>query len=265
MLSPGPSSDAPCYLPAVPERRRHRGPDPEDAASFGPDALPRLRAATHDASWLLSRGYSSKAVGTLTGDRYQLTERQRRAVMRCAAGEEAVARRLARQRALEAAGGRTLAVDGFNVLLTVEAALAGGVLLLGRDGCLRDMASMHGRFLETEETEAALVAVGRTLAAAPPASVWWLFDAPVSHSGRLAAQVEALAAAHGWPWRAETVPNPDPVLKGEPLVATADGAILEVAEAWVNLARITVERSRISPWVLNLDGAPAAHTDGGHG
>lgn len=245
------------------ERRRHRGPDPEDALSFGPAALPRLRAATHDANWLLGRGYSGKAVGTLTGDRHQLTERQRRAVMRCAASEAAVARRRARERPLAAAAGQDLAVDGFNVLLTVEAALAGGVLLLGRDGCLRDMASMHGRFLETDETEAALVALGQTLAAAPPRTVRWLFDAPVSHSGRLATQVEAVGRAHGWPWRAETVPNPDPVLKREPLVATADGAILEVAEAWVNLARRAVEGRGQERWLVNLDGALEAPTEGG--
>ena len=33
---------------------------------------------------------------------------------------------------------------GRSHLEVVEAALAGGVLILGRDGCLRDLASLHG-------------------------------------------------------------------------------------------------------------------------
>jgi hypothetical protein len=59
--------------------------------------------------------------------------------------------------------GQPIELDGFNVLTTVEAALADGVLLLGRDGCLRDMASMHGSFRRVEETRPALECVGRVL------------------------------------------------------------------------------------------------------
>lgn len=49
-----------------------------------------------------------------------------------------------------------LALDGFNVLLTIEAALSGGVVLLRRDGCLRDIASVHGTYRQVDGTVPAI-------------------------------------------------------------------------------------------------------------
>ena len=46
-----------------------------------------------------------------------------------------------------------------NVLITLESALGGGVLLRCRDGCLRDMASLHGTYRIVDETDPALDAL----------------------------------------------------------------------------------------------------------
>ena len=64
---------------------RRRGTDPRDQRSFDASQHPRLRRATSDLSWFLERGYPEKAALELVGNRYQLLERQRRAVGRCAA------------------------------------------------------------------------------------------------------------------------------------------------------------------------------------
>ena len=85
-------------------------------------------------------------------------------------------------------------IDGFNVLTTVEAALSKGVLLLGRDGCLRDMASLHGAFRPVEETVSAVKLLIRHLESLGPASCRWLLDAPVSNSRRLARTIRDHAA-----------------------------------------------------------------------
>ena len=49
-------------------------------------------------------------------------------------------------------GSVELLIDGYNVLTTVESALAHGLLLIGRDGCMRDLASMHGSWRKVDET-----------------------------------------------------------------------------------------------------------------
>lgn len=234
---------------ARPLRRR---PHPEDPAQLGPDARARLRTATHEVGWLLDRGYAARAAGTLVGDHHQLTARQRRAVMRCACGARAAARRHARRLELAALAGAPLWIDGFNVLLTVEAAFGGAPLLRGQDGCLRDMVSLNGRFSPTDETARALAAIADALAARPPSECVWLFDQPVPHSGQAVVTVEAFAKARALPWRARTVANPDPVLKAvDAAVASADGAIIEVSP-WVPLANAVVARACPEAWIVDL-------------
>ena len=79
----------------MPDKRDHRGPDPRDGIAFGPLALPALRGAVGDLSWLLSRGYAPVSSLKLVGDRWSLTERQRKAVGRSACSDDARERRMA--------------------------------------------------------------------------------------------------------------------------------------------------------------------------
>ncbi len=226
----------------MPDRRAHRGPHPEDARLFATKALGSLRAAAADLTWLLDRGYASKSSLKLVGDRYQLAARQRTAVGRCVCSTEQREHRLGRRLAGSALKGHDIWLDGYNVLTTVEAALAGAVLLLGADESLRDMASMHGSYRKVEETLPALRFVGETLASLEPAETRWLLDRPVSNSGRLKQIILDMAEQSGWHWTVELVPDPDPLLAETPAsVATADSVILDRCSKWLNLARQVVE------------------------
>ncbi len=225
----------------MPDTRAHRGPHPEDARLFAPAAWPVLREATADLSWLLSRDYASPSAVKLVGDRYQLAARQRTGVERCACSDGALSRREAHRVGPAQLLGREFWVDGYNLLTTIEVAIAGGVVLAARDGAFRDMASMHGSFRRVSETRPALELLGR-LGAAYGASAWaWYLDRPVSNSGRLKALMDDLAAEHGWPWRVELVPNPDAVLSDtDQVVVSADSVILDRCQSWFNLAREVV-------------------------
>ena len=111
-----------------------------------------------------------------------------------------------------ALAGETLLVDGYNVLLTVEAALSGGVLLLGRDGVLRgSFTSMSGHYRRMRSTRPALEAIAAFCSDAgcsDPLS--WYFDRPISNSGRLKQAIDALASEAGWAWDVELVAEPGP-------------------------------------------------------
>jgi len=74
------------------DKRQHRGPHPKDKDLFGPDALMELRAATRDLCWLMTLGYATVSSLKLVGDRYWLTERQRRAVLRSSCSKQALTR-----------------------------------------------------------------------------------------------------------------------------------------------------------------------------
>ncbi|MDR3619564.1 MAG: DUF434 domain-containing protein [Paludisphaera borealis] len=233
----------------MPDTRTHRGPGPRDREWFGVEERPGLATAVADLSWLLSRGYAEASSLKLVGDRWRLVDRQRTAVRRSSCSDEALARRRAKRVDLGAMRGRPLRIDGFNLVLTLESALGGGVVLGGRDGCYRDLASVYGTYRRVEETRPALDLAARWLAAWGIGPCTWLLDAPVSNSGRLAAMIRAKAPT----WRAEVVPDPDPLLAhpGDP-IATADAAVLDRCDSWFNLARALVEAAAPGAFVVDL-------------
>jgi hypothetical protein len=251
----------------VPDRRTHRGPHPEDVRLFTPEQVPELRQATADLCWLLSRGYAHESSLKLVGDRYALLARQRIAVARCACSQADAAWRRERQVGVEKLPHAALLLDGYNVLTTIEAALSGGVILVGRDGAYRDMASMHGSYRKVAETRPALELLGEVIEAAAVEQCCWYLDRPVSNSGRLKGIIEQIATAHRWSWQVELVPNPDVILvelqeKAEcasPLIiATADSAVLDRCRAWFNLAGETILAHIPDANVLDLGASETA-------
>jgi len=201
----------------------------------------------------MSRGYADKSSLKLVGDRFDLTERQRLAVMRSACGDQALVRRIEHRLEPSALREQHVLIDGFNLLTTLEAALSGGVILHGRDGCFRDMVSMHGSYRKVHETIPAIMLVGEFLATRGAASAMWLLDRPVSNSGRLKTILGDLAADQGWQWEVDLVHDPDPLLSAaKSIVITADSAILDNCQRWCNAARAIVEEMVSDPWVLDL-------------
>ena len=240
----------------MPDKRHHRGPHPEDAELFAPAQHDALRAAVADLSWLLTRDYATPSALKVVGDRYNLTARQRTAIMRCACGDRQLADRLRREVAIADLRGRTLLVDGYNVLTTIEVALGGGWVLVARDTTFRDMASLHGSYRKVDETRPAIELLGRTLAEFGIARCTIYLDQPVSNSGRLKGIINEIAPANAWPWDVQIVPNPDAVLIAardhDGIVASADSVVMDRCARWVNLARAIVTRGVPAARVANL-------------
>src|ERR1051325_917083 len=202
-----------------PDTRRHRGAHPADAELFAADQLAKLRQAVVDLCWLLSRGYNLTSSLKLVGDRYGLRERQRLAVSRCACSDQDCQRRKEHCIPVGQIQGEAITVDGFNLIITLEAALSGGLLLVGVDDCIRDLSSVHGSYRSVEETDRAIMMIGEALAKLAPSSVHWLLDRPISNSGRLAAKLTDLASCNSWPWEVEVVFNPDAAIIASPAIA----------------------------------------------
>ncbi|MES2706344.1 MAG: DUF434 domain-containing protein [Verrucomicrobiota bacterium] len=239
----------------MPDSRSHRGLHPQDAELFSAPHLPALRTATEELSWLLGRGYAPLSSLKLVGDRHALRERQRDLVSRAACTDAQRLSRRATRLSPDAVRGADLFIDGFNLLITLEAALGGGLVFKARDGALRDLASVHGTYRAVEETDPALLLAGETLAEYGPASVTWLFDQPVSNSGRLVQRVRGLAETRGWPWEVRLSRNPDQDLMALPaggIAVTTDSLILDHAPGgWLPLSELIL--SRLPPIFIHLD------------
>jgi hypothetical protein len=214
----------------------------------------------------------------LVGDRFSLTQRQRLAVMRAACSDQQRQSRRERQVPVEALSGRALAIDGYNLLITTEAALSGGLIFRGRDGCCRDLASIHGTYRKVEETIPAVRLIGNFLTEIRAGPTLWLLDSPVSNSGRLKTLLAHIARENHWPWEirltispdaelssqltvpsSQSPPNWEPRTDNSPLsavVVSTDSIILDACPQWTNLAAELITRKIRSAAVIDLAAVP---------
>ena len=219
----------------------HRGLAPQDERLFAMRQLPKLRAAAGDLCWLLDRGYALRSAVELVGNRHALTNRQRMALSRYSCSRDTAQHRRELQIRPDQLSGQELWLDGFNVLTILESALAGGIVLLGRDGCCRDIAGIHRRHRKTHETIPVLRMVGETTAAWGVSRCRWWLDQPVSNSGRLKTLIREAAGEAGWTMDVELTFSPDHVLSHtEHVIATSDGIVLDRCQRWVNLTGLII-------------------------
>jgi hypothetical protein len=237
----------------MPDKRTHRGPHPADEKLFNPQAIPDLRSALSDFSLLLTKGYADKSALKLVGDKFSLTQRQRLAVMRSACSDQQLLSRSENRIEAKNLAGESVAVDGYNVLITVEAAMSGGVIFAGRDGCLRDLAGIHGTYRKVNETIPAVRMIAEFLQELGTENVMWLLDSPVSNSGRLKTLIGELDGQNNWNWEIELLLSPDAeLIKTGLVVASSDSVVLDGCRRWVNLATEIIRKKLPSAWIIDL-------------
>jgi len=248
----------------MPDKRTHRGPHPADEKLFAENNISDLRAALIDFSLLLTKDYAEKSALKLVGDRFSLTERQRLAIMRSACSDQQLASRNQRCVALKALAGQPIVIDGYNLLITIEAAMSGGVIFKGRDGCYRDLASIHGTYRKVTETIPAVQLIGQFLQEIKVAEALWLLDSPVSNSGRLKTLIGELANKNNWSWEIELLMSPDAkLIKSAAVVASSDSVVLDCCKSWTNLAAEIITQKIPSATVLDLTFSPFCHSRAG--
>jgi len=224
-----------------------------DAKLFAEEKIPALRLAVADYSLLLTKGYAEKSSLKLVGDRFTLTERQRLAVMRCSCSDEHKTSRKNRRLDIKDIAKQAITLDGYNVLITIEAAMSGGMIFKGRDGSCRDLASIHGTYRKVTETIPAVELIGGFLQEIGAGKTIWLLDSPVSNSGRLKTLIREIAEKNGWSWEVNLVINPDAVLiKADSIVASSDSVILDGCSRWVDLAGEIIKAKLPASKIIDL-------------
>jgi len=230
----------------MPDKRIHRGPHPADAKLFADSKI-------GDFSLLLTKGYAEKSALKLVGDKFSLTERQRLAIMRSACSDQHLSSCKQREVKIADIAGQDITIDGYNVLITVEAAMSGGVIFKGRDDCFRDLASIHGTYRKVTETIPAVQLIGGFLKENGVVKALWLLDSPVSNSGRLKTLIGELAGKNNWHWDIELLLSPDyELIRTEAIVASNDSVVLDGCKKWVNLAAEIIKQKLSSAKVIDL-------------
>jgi hypothetical protein len=218
-----------------------------------------ILAAADDARYLLGRGYSREQVLKLTGDRYELGADQRNLIRRGVFGHKEAEARKNRRLTWDDLSGAVLGIDGHNVLITLETALKGGVLLLADDGWVRDIAELgrNHRPGPASYEAARLMVAGLEQAGAKGAHIF--LDGPLPQSGDLAARLRANLALCGLSGDARAVPVPENYLKEHKgPVASSDSALIDAVEKPLDLAGMIITRSRHLGAPLKLENESTA-------
>jgi hypothetical protein len=203
----------------------------------------RFESAIVDFRYLRGRGYAPRASLKIVGDHYQLTRLERNVLFRGVFAEEA-AQRAAKLVSVPRVTGATLAVDWYNVLITVESYLKGRVLFLADDGVVRDAAAVHGSYRRHAVTPRALESIVAGLREVRPQKVCFYLDAPVSQSALMARELALLERQIGAPVEAHLAASADqPLKQHDDVVASSDSIVLDHAPAIFDLAAHVLESS----------------------
>jgi hypothetical protein len=196
-----------------------------------------LQQAAEDFRYLLDRAYPRKASLELVGNRYGLTFDERHLLHRGVfldADSEARQKKIISPKEIK---NKDLAIDGHNVLITVEAGLSGRPLILADDGFVRDISGLSGSFKKTEMTEKAIKLIICFLKKWRPRHMLFLFDAPISKSGILAQELRTFLKKEGLPGDALAMKVPEKILIGfQGVIATSDTAIIDRSKRVIDLA-----------------------------
>lgn len=226
-----------------------RGYVPSDQKEFNEEALSILRSAGEDLAYLMNRGYKIKGASTLVGNRYMLSERQRLALVRALSTKKDV---LARKEKECQTIPEVLNIDGFNLMITLEVALSGSLLIKGMDGCIRDLAGLRGNYRIIDKTEIAVKYILESLDELQVKKANIYLDAPVSNSGRLKQLFITQAANYPIKIHAEVTNAVDSLLSGMYGVVSSDAIILNQCMNWVNLSSWIIEHRIPQSWCIDL-------------
>jgi hypothetical protein len=196
-----------------------------------------LQKAAEDFRYLLNKGYPRKAALELVGNRYGLTSDDRHLLHRGVFSNSDSKSRQKKIISIKDVQNKDFAIDGHNIVITIEAGISGRPLISGDDGLIRDISGLSGSFRKTETTEKAIQFIIRAIKKMKPCHTLFLFDAPISMSGKLAQEVRSWLKKENLSGDAMAVKVPEKILIGFPgVIATSDTDIIDQSKKVLNLA-----------------------------
>lgn len=206
--------------------------------------------AYHDYRYLRDRGFPEQASLKLVGDRYRLTRIARNCLFRGVIPTQVAELRKRKLVSPAQVRGTRLAVDWYNVLITVESYLKGSLVFIADDGILRDAASSHGSWRSGLVTPRALDALIGSLVSLGLERLEVFLDAPIAFSGELASEIrQRLAAATAPEFEVALEQSADwPLKHHKGVVASSDSVVLDAATGVLDLPRaVLADRFGFTP------------------
>ncbi len=204
-----------------------------------------LSSAARDYKILLDLGYPQRLALNVVSTKWMLNRSEQLALYRCVHKSEAVAHVLARKVTLSVALRRGIAIDFYNVALTLKAALKGSYILLSDDGFLRDIYSIAER-RKFEELVEAVEVIAKSLRSMNVTRVTLLVDKQVSYSAEHAAILKSALKDKGMQCTVKLCrTNDKELISREEVVCSSDIVVLMNSRLVMDLAAHIISLNRI--------------------
>jgi hypothetical protein len=206
--------------------------------------------AVHDLRYLLDRGYPRDSAVNFISNHYRLPLSERHLLARCVFSKQEAAEH--RRKIVDArmVRDRSLSVDGYNVIITLESILTGKKVVRCDDMFVRDLRAIFGKYRTSRATEGAIEEVLKVVAEARPRKVTVFFDKQVSKSGELSGKVRRGLRELGLRGDSRAVGGVDFRLRGFDVVASSDRAVIKRAKAVWDIPAELLRRKKAN--VLDL-------------
>lgn len=233
---------------------RNRGKNTGDDTLFGTTKqLDKLKIAVQDMLYLLSRDYPEKTSSELVGNRYKLKTRQIQAIRGASASEIQIKYRKSKQLEISDLKDKTIHLDGFNILILLESLLSEAYIFEGLDGCFRDLSEVHGTYKRVNQTRQSIELIAAFFKKAKLQKLIWIFDKPVSNSGRIKQMMLEFAQENNLNWEVELEFNPDKFLvENAAISASSDAWILDHCKNWFNVIDFLVKEENLSVNLIKM-------------
>lgn len=233
---------------------RNRGKNTGDDILFSlQKQSDKLKRATQDMQYLLNRGYAEKASSDLVGNHYRLKARQIQALRGASASEIQIQNRKNKELQISDLKNKTIYLDGFNVLILLESLLSEAYVFEGTDGCFRDLSGVHGTYKRVNQTQKSIELVAAFFNKSHAENLIWIFDKPVSNSGRIKEMIVDFAKENNLNWKVELEFNPDKYLvENAEIMVSSDAWILDHCRNWFNLVGYLINEEKLSVNVVKM-------------
>jgi hypothetical protein len=210
----------------------------------------KLARIVKDLHYLLDQGYPRDSAVDFVSNHYRLPLEERHLIARCVFPKQEASEHHQKIIRAGAVRGRSLGIDGYNVLITLESILTGKQVVLCDDGLVRDLRAVFGKYKASSATERAIEEILEIVAKARPSETVVFFDKQVSRSGELAGRVRRGLMEMGLEGDSQAVGAVDFKLRGFDVIASSDRAVIKRAKTIWDIPAEFLKRNKAN--VLDL-------------
>ena len=191
--------------------------------------------AKDDLYLLLNRGYPKTYALRFVGDHYGLKNEERYVLSRTVFSKSYIEDTKRKKINLKDIKGKSLFIDGYNVIITTESVLMGEAFV-SMDGLLRDTRNVSKKHRITKDTLESIDLILNLLKKYPPSDTQFYLDKMMSKSGKLSEIIRKGMEERDLKGDSETVSSVDHILKNKDgIIATNDSAIISEVEKFIDL------------------------------